>query len=495
MTDTVSPGAIKRRAFFRSGGIAATGLLFALSAPLPGRGAEPAPAGLREDAAAALKKAATYYHSKVATRGGYNYFYSLDLTGRWGEGVASPSQVFVQPPGTPAVGMAYLKAYEATRDPFYLTAAKDAANALAYGQLKSGGWTQTIDFDPQGSKVALYRNGKGKGRNHSSLDDDQTQAAIQFLARLDKTLAFKDPTVHDAATTALDALLRAQFPNGAFPQGWTGPVAPHPVVKASYPADWPRTWPNEDYWNYYTLNDGLAGTVSDTLLAAIETYEDARYRKALTRLGDFLILAQMPDPQPAWAQQYGYDMHPVWARRFEPPAISGLESEDAIRTLLKVYRLTGDRKYLEPVPKALAYLKKGRLPDGRMARYYELRTNRPLYMNRKGKDYFLTYDDTDLPSHYGWKQPTKVDELEKEYNALASGTPPKKAAPSPAALEKQVRQVLQDLDAQGRWVSTYAGERLVGQPKFENGFRYLDMGVFNRNVELLSDYLAATGPK
>jgi hypothetical protein len=75
----------------------------------------------------------------------------------------------VQPPGTPAVGLAYLEAYRATRDPFYLKAASDAAGALMYGQLKSGGWTNCIDFDPQGARAALYRNGKGRGKNNSSL--------------------------------------------------------------------------------------------------------------------------------------------------------------------------------------------------------------------------------------------------------------------------------------------------------------------------------------
>src|SRR4029078_13339947 len=118
------------------------------------------------------------------------------------------------------------------------------------------------------------------------------------------------------------------------------------------------------------------------LLAALEVYRDDRYRRALARLGEFLILAQIPHPQPAWAQQSNYEMQPMWARRFEPPAVCGLESEDAVRTLMKIFRLTGDQKCLEPIPRALAYLKKCRLPDGRMARYYELQTNRPLYMNR-----------------------------------------------------------------------------------------------------------------
>ena len=453
-------------------------------------------ARLRDDAQAALKQAATYYHRDVATHGGYVYYYSVDLQQRWGEGVATQDQIFVQPPGTPAVGVALLKAWRATNDRFFLDAARDAAHALVYGQLQSGGWTQVIDFNPQGSKVALYRNGRGKGRNHTSLDDNQTQAATQFLTQIDAALDFKDAAIHEAVRFTLEALLKAQFPNGGFPQGFTGPVAAHPVVKARYPSEWPRIWPHEDYWNYYTLNDGLAGTVSETFLVAFNTYKDERYRDAVRRLGDFLILAQMPDPQPAWAQQYNYAMEPVWARKFEPPAISGLESEDAIRTLLKVFRLTGERKYLEPIPRALAYLKKCRLPDGRMARYYELKTNRPLYMNRKGPDYFLTFDDTNLPAHYGWKQKTDVDRLERDFTDARNGRARAEIAPSLAERESQVRQILGELDEQGRWITTYAGDRnghdLVGQPSFKPGFRFLSSTVFNRNVEALSEYLGAT---
>jgi hypothetical protein len=466
-------------------------LLGACVVPSAAQSTAAAPADLRAEASAALKRAATYYYTKVATHGGYVYFYSEDLQQRWGEGVATPNQIFVQPPGTPAVGLAYLKAFEATREPLYLEAAKAAGQALSYGQLKSGGWSQVIDFDPQGNKAGLYRNGKGKGRNHTSLDDDQTQAAIKFLARLDRALGFKDPAIQDTIRYALDALLKAQFPNGAFPQGFTGPVAPHPVKKASFPESWPRTWPNQNYWDYYTLNDGLAGSVSETLLTAWEVYQDERYKNALRRLGDFLILAQMPDPQPAWCQQYNYDMQPMWARRFEPPAIAGLESEDAIRTLLKVYRLTSEAKYLEPIPRALAYLKTCRLPDGRMARYYELQTNRPLYMNRNAQVYSLTYDDTNLPSHYGWKQNTDVDQLEKEFAGLRAGQTSSASKPAPKNLDAKVRQIIASLDAEGRWVSTYAGERLVGQPKFATGFRYLNSDVFNRNVETLSEFLGA----
>jgi PelA/Pel-15E family pectate lyase len=345
-----------------------------------------------------------------------------------------------------------------------------------------------VDFSPAGTRVALYRNGKGKGRNYSTLDDGISQAAIRFLVRADRAHDFKHREIHEGAQVALEALLKAQYPNGGFPQVWSGPVPAQPVVKASYPAyDWRTEGRVDNYWDLYTLNDGLAGTVFETLKEALDTYEDARYRAALTRLGDFLILAQMPEPQPAWAQQYTFAMHPAWARRFEPAAVSGGESQDVVETLLKLHRLTGDRKYLAPLPAALEYLKRSRLPDGRLARFYELKTNRPLYMNRTGREYHLTYSDADLPDHYGWKVAFRVDRLEQEYRAALAGKP--KPTGSTVPDDRRVRQVISGLDGEGRWVSTYAGERLVGQPRFQTGFRYLSSKVFAENIELLSDRL------
>src|SRR5262245_24611203 len=247
---------------------------------------------LRADAQAAMRKAAEYYRNKVALHGGYVYYYSPDLKLRHGEGVATATQIWVQPPGTPTVGLAYLAAYRATGDMFYLDAAREAGEALIYGQLKSGGWQNCIDFDPKG-RVNLYRNGKGGGQNNSTLDDNISQSAIRFMARLDEALEFKDKAVHESATIALDALLKAQFANGAFPQVWTGPAPKVDVKKAVYPEyDYRTEGKVKDYWNMYTLNDGLVGTVSETLLAAEEVYKDSRYRDALKKLGDFLILAQ-----------------------------------------------------------------------------------------------------------------------------------------------------------------------------------------------------------
>lgn len=447
-------------------------------------------AEVRQQATAAIKRAATYYQQHVSSHGGYVYFYSLDLTQRWGEGEATEDQIWVQPPGTPTVGMAFLEAYRATDDPFYLDAARQAAEALVYGQMRSGGWTNCIDFDPRGERVALYRNGNGRGRNTSSLDDGQTQSAIRFLMHTDQALEWKHAGIHAATTIALDALLAAQFPNGGFPQVWDEHAVPDPpVIKANYPDyDWRTEGRIKNYWDMYTLNDNVAGYVADVLIDAHEIYGDARYQEALQRLGDFLLLAQMPEPQPAWAQQYNYQMQPIWARKFEPPGICGDESQEVMETLMKIFRVTNDRRYLEPIPRAIAYLHRSRLPDGQLARYYELQTNKPLYMVRDGKAYSLTHDDSNLPAHYGWKWPSRLRELHRQYQQAQAG-----AVDSPAAVDLQkVKTILTELDSQGRWVSRYDGQRLVGQAKMPLGAEYLSSERFSENLTALSRFVAAT---
>lgn len=442
-----------------------------------------------QDVAAAMIKAGRFYRQDVAAHGGYVYFYSLDLQQRWGEGVASKDQIWVQPPGTPTVGMAYVKAFQATGDSFYLTAATAAAEALVYGQMQSGGWTNCIDFDPRGERVALYRNGKGGGRNTSSLDDGQTQSAIRLLIQVDRELQFQNKRIHEAALFALQSLLAAQFANGAFPQVWDGDVGnrQQKIVKASYPDyNWRTEGRIKEYWDMYTLNDNVTGYVTDTLLEAHQAYKDDRYLQALKKLGDFLVIAQMPEPQPGWAQQYNYDMQPIWARKFEPPGVSGDESQEVIQTLMKIAAVTGDKKYLEPIPTAVMYLQRSLLPDGRLARYYELKTNKPLYMERDGKSYRLTHNDSNLPAHYGWKTDARLDELREQYSRATMSV----AEPQSRVTDREVRDIVSALDASGRWVSTYDGTRLVGQAKMAVGAKYLSSERFSENLTTLSEYLS-----
>jgi hypothetical protein len=289
------------------------------------------------------------------------------------------------------------------------------------------------------------------------LDDNTTQAAIRLLMRVDQALGFKDAAVHESARFALASLLAAQYPNGAWPQRYSQPpvAGDFPVLKARYPDAWPRTWPKAKYNAYYTFNDNALGDVIDVMLEASRVYDDSQYRRAAERGGDFILLAQMPDPQPAWAQQYNARMEPAWARKFEPPAITGGESQSVLITLLLLARETGQPKYLEPVPRALAYLNASRLADGRMARFYELRTNRPLYFTR---DYRLTESDADMPTHYSFKTTGRLDRIEREYERLKkNGLKPAKRRQAPrltAELAARAKQAIAALDDRGRWLET-----------------------------------------
>ena len=111
----------------------------------------------REQAAAALRKAVTFFRERVSAEGGYLWRYSSDLTRREGEGKADEKTAWVQPPGTPSVGEALLDVYLLTSDPFYLEAARETAEALIRGQLESGGWDYRIYFDPNQRRRYAYR--------------------------------------------------------------------------------------------------------------------------------------------------------------------------------------------------------------------------------------------------------------------------------------------------------------------------------------------------
>ena len=453
---------------------------------------------LPSQAAEAMRRAVDFYAGQVASHGGYVYRYSADLARREGEGKTGIDTVWVQPPGTPTVGLAYVEAYERTGEKYLLDAALAAGDCLLQGQLRSGGWNASIEFSPEQRKRHDYRVDTGKKRrprNHTSFDDDKTQSALRFLMRLDQALGFKNERIHEATSFALENILKAQFPSGGWQQVFDDFPDPtlYPAKQARYPDSWPREYPGGDYWDHYTLNDNAMADTIEMLLLAEKIYDEPRYRQAALRGGEFLLLAQMPEPQPAWAQQYNFDMHPVWARKFEPPAISGGESQGVIATLMRLYVETGNRKFLEPIPRALAYLERSALADGRLARFYELKTNRPLYFTRT---YELVYDDADLPTHYGFQVGSKVPQLSRQYEELSKLSAEEldrrrnreNAKPRlTKSLEDNVRQAIAELDERGAWVEE---GRLRYHGKGDDTRRIIESSTFARNLDLLSQYLS-----
>ena len=453
----------------------------------------------REEVLRAMRKAADFYRHKVSTEGGYHYYYTSDLTyGRseHGEGL---TQIEVQREATPVVALAYLDAFEATGDRTFLEHARAAGQALVKGQLCSGGWDYTIEFAPAKRKEHQYRYDKNCGEDKkgvTNLDDNTTQAAVRVLMRIDKALGFKDAEIHEAALFALDKLAAAQYPIGAWPQRWSKPpdLSNAPVKKASYPETWSKKWPGPTYMSHYTFNDNTTADAIDMMLEAARIYNEPRWKAAAEKGGQFILLAQMPEPQPAWAQQYDRDMHPAWARVFEPPSVSGGESQGIMRMLMVLYRETGDKKYLEPIPRAIAYLKRSAIPrtgaqafrrlqDPVLARFYELKTNKPLYITKGSRisaaglgsrmvdGYEISYAPDSVITHYGVVvSGAELAQIEKDYLALASADPKtirradnlhglspwseQRRRPVSRPDAKQVASLISSMDDRGAWTKS-----------------------------------------
>ena len=81
---------------------------------------------------------------------------------------------------------------------------------------------------------------------------------------VDDELRRKDPLIRTTVQYALDSLIKAQYPNGAWPQRFSSfpEAAKFPVKRANYPTTWTRKHPRRDYRGYYTFNDN---TIADMI--------------------------------------------------------------------------------------------------------------------------------------------------------------------------------------------------------------------------------------
>jgi hypothetical protein len=445
---------------------------------------------------AAMLEAATFFREELSVEGSYAWFYNaLDLSERRGEGVITLSQGWTEPPGTPAVGLAYLAAYKATGQPYFLDAAKETATALIRTQLESGGWQGLMEFDPEARKAWCYQVDRGSGRpacaaiednrlkDASSLDDNQSQSPLTFLIYLDQELAGSMSSLTDAVTHGLSSLVEAQYPNGAWPFRLDfrvpDPVAP-PEASARYPADWPRTFVQPE-GEVYVVNDHLMRDVIRLFLLAHDTYGAPTYLQAAKRGGDFLLAAQMPEPQPGWAQTYNADLNPIWGRRFEPPSIASNETAGSIQALIELYAATGEERYLGAVQPAIRWLEQSRLSGDEWARFYELGSNQPLYVDT---DYIVTYSDQDLPDHYRFRGSFGIERFLKRWNDTPRAIHTR-ASPAPKA--SWVNDAISTLDKHGRWPT----KDVIRSGSFAKRMVALAAFVTNIKGEKLPDFLGS----
>lgn len=386
--------------------------LTALLFPAGSRAAEaPAPDTVKT----AMRKATQFMFDKLSNQGGFVWWYTCEGLVPYGELKGRPSMIWVEPPSTPSVGLALLDAYEATRDAYYLDGVKRVADALIRGQHPEGGWHYFVDFDPQGTH-AYWESFFSKcwgwqehmvWHTNCTFDDFATSESTRFLMRLCRML--DEPRYVQARDKALNFVLKAQFENGA----------------------WPQRFPLEDdYSADYTFNDSVIADCIALLLEAHDLLGDARFEQAARKGMDFYLLAQLPEPQPGWAQQYAHDLRPGWGRPFEMDTVCAGQTYDNINDLMRFFKITGDKKYLDAIPRALDWLDRVRFKDAKTfthTYFYEKDTNKPLYIKQTG----TTVDDvkfaiTEDPKGcypYGDQISIPVAQLRAEYARLNALTP------------------------------------------------------------------------
>ncbi len=282
------------------------------------------------------------------------------------------------------------------REWYASSSARVAADSVILYQSPEGGWPKNTDLlTPPANPGAL---------DHPTIDNGATTTPMRFLALVAD--ANGEAKYREAFNRGMDYLFAAQYPNGG----------------------WPQFFPlREGYYSRITFNDNAMVNVLTLLRDASSGeapygfVEQARRDKASAALArgiNMILRSQVKQNGrlTVWCAQHDErTLKPAWARAYEPPSLSGGESVGIVKFLMSVEEPTPDIvaaiegavQWLRSV--ALSGVRVDRIPrpDGRTervlvedsdapplwARFYELGSNRPLYLDR---DSVYRYDFSEI---------------------------------------------------------------------------------------------------
>lgn len=269
--------------------------------------------------------------------------------------------------------------------------ARAIADSVIQYQSRQGGWPKSADLaTPPRSPQDVPRPGDGRA---NTIDNGATTTPMRFLALVAE--ATGEAKYRNAFERGLDYLFAAQYPNGGWPQ--------------FYPL-------REGYYSRITFNDNAMINVL-TLLREVGRGEapygfvDRSRRQqapaAVARGIDVILRSQIRQDGrlTAWCAQHDEKtLEPAWGRAYEPPSLSGGETVGIVRFLMSIEEPTpaiiasieGAVQWLRSVAMSGVRVERIPRPDGRSerilitdpeappiwARFYELGTNRPLYLDR-----------------------------------------------------------------------------------------------------------------
>jgi PelA/Pel-15E family pectate lyase len=382
----------------------------------------------------AMKRATRYMMEVASYNGGFVWSYLPDQSRQWGELEARRTMVWIQPPGTPAVGHLMLDAWHATRDEYYYQCAERIAAALVWGQLPCGGWNYMFDFAGETSTRQWYATiGKNAWRleefqhyyGNATYDDGGTIQAAKFFLRL--YLEKNDPVWRAPLEKVIRFVLTSQYPVGGWPQRYPL-MYDHPFGGMA------------DYTSFITLNDDVIPENIDFLLQCYQTLGLSSLKEPIVRAMNLAILLQQGEPYSGWADQYTVDdLQPAHARSYEPRSVNTGTTVYMIRKLMDYYALTGgDTKYLSGIPAAIRFIESQKLPETEVAkwkrrpggpdeilapRFVHPESGTPLYVHRKGSNvknghYYMDQNLEHTIAHYSSAILIDVKKLKAEYERV-----------------------------------------------------------------------------
>lgn len=295
-----------------------------------------------------------------------------------------------------------------------------ADNILLY-QRNNGGWPKNYDMfavlnDAQKDSLINTQN-----ILNTTFDNGTSYTHVACLA--DVYTATKIEKYKDAALKGLNYIMSAQYPNGG----------------------WPQYYPLENnYSRHITYNDGAFEGIIQVLkdiadnqpqYAFIDSKRREKIKAAYEKGLSCILKTQIVDngKPTAWCQQHDeVTLQPAWARAFEPPSICNGESAGLVLFLMSINHPS--KAIMEAVKNAKVWFEASEIKNTRVktvsapemvtkfrisksdrvvvddpsappiwTRYYELKTDKPLFCNRDSKVvYSLAEVDRERRDGYGW---------------------------------------------------------------------------------------------
>src|SRR5262245_37310134 len=228
-------------------------------------------------------------------------------------------------------------------------AVRIADNLLLY-QRDIGGWDKNLDMAAplNPTQRAALEKEKHDPESHSTIDNNSTYTQMQFLARVHT--ATHEARFAAAFRRGFEYLLKAQYPNGG----------------------WPQFFPlRHGYWDHITYNDDAMIGVLETLRGIVNRTpeygflndtERALAKQAVDRAIECILKTQVVQygKRSVWCAQHDETtLAPAKARAYEHPSLSGSESVGIVEFLMEI-----DRPSLEVVraiQSAVAWFQKVKL--------------------------------------------------------------------------------------------------------------------------------------